>query len=170
MRERTSLRGAPTDLRWLMVTAAVIALTACPAASLAAQRSELRDGARIRLRAPDVITDEAEGLISGVRGDTLLFISGSSPQVRVPFSAIRSIAVYRGRSHKRGVLEGAAWGAGIGLAAGFLSQRTSCNTRTCDGGSRAATIGVLTAVGAAAGAMLGRVRGGDRWETLGSLR
>lgn len=170
MRERASLRGAPTDLRSLMVTVVVIALTACPVASMAAQRSELRDGARIRLRAPDFITDEAEGLISGVRGDTLLFISGSSPQVRVPLSAIRSISVYRGRSHRRGVLEGAAWGAGIGLAAGFLSQRTTCNSSACGSGSRAATIGVVTAVGAAGGAILGRVRGGDRWETLGSVR
>lgn len=154
---------------WSLWLRPVLTLTtlALSAITLPAQRSELRDGARVRLRAPTVFPREVEGAIVARHGDTLVFAPRGTTPVRLAADAVTAAAIYRGRSSAVGVRRGALWGAGIGLGLGILSVGFSdCSGKYCDTSYRVMGTLAFGAVGAGIGGVVGARRGGDRWERL----
>jgi hypothetical protein len=138
-----------------------------PRVTAAAQTTELRPGAYVRIRAPGVLAGEFEGAILNRGHDTLLVARTGAAPVAVPLGSITNAAVYRGRTRGAGAREGAKWGAGAGLGLGLFnvgfSERSGAHYET---GYHVVGVAAFTATGACVGALVGGIVRGERWERV----
>lgn len=136
-----------------------------PLVEVGAQGAEVQAGARIRLRAPGVITGRAVGIVVARAADSLTFVrEGAAPRT-LALGSITRLEMSRGKSRALGLRRGAAFGAAIGLVVGAGGyDESSCESfGPCSRGSAAAT-GAF--VGAILGAGVGAAIGVERWERV----
>lgn len=119
--------------------------------------TDLPLGTRVRVAAPDVLPSRFTGRATGMKGDTLLLMKRNEDLV-VPFDAVRSLEISRGRDRLLGGAIGVLAGAAAGLAWGAILD-AGC-TDYCFGLLIGPILGVPT--GAVAGALIGK----ERWERI----
>lgn len=147
--------------------AALVSLLVAPLVTLSAQRAELREGARVRIRAPGVVAGRLEGTVLGVLGNTLRFAATTGAPLAVPIDRITEAYIYRGKSKRAGAAKGALWGAGVGVILGGSSAAMSdCFEPNCSPGDNVVGGAVLAVFSTGIGALIGAGRGGDHWERL----
>jgi hypothetical protein len=141
----------------------LVAVSFQPLASVVAQPpAELTPGTRVRLRAPGVLTDRYTGTVLSRTGDTLVVTGRAGASVRIPFAALTSLEVSRGKSRSRGALRGAASGAPIGgVALGLVGDDPAGQSAV---GGRAEAVGAGVLAGGLWGALIGAIVGAERWE------
>jgi hypothetical protein len=148
----------------------LLALT--PLVTSGAQRAELREGARVRLIAPGVVSRRVEGVILSVGRDTLSLAPTKGAPLPIAMAAITDAQVYRGKSVGAGAKKGALWGAGVGLVVAVGIAATSSGScpdggDSCKTGAGVASGAVYTGISVGlVGALIGAIRGSDRWEQL----
>lgn len=127
-------------------------------------------GDTVRVVTPSV-GEEIRGALAALRGDTL-FVRRNGVTHAVPMSQAVSIDVRRRRSRLAGMGRGAAYGAPIGLASGYLAgtvlERGGSAANCGDGcGLVPAILGLGgLAVGTGFGALLGVTVPGSRWDRV----
>ena len=142
-------------------------MLAQPVSPAAAQVSELRPGAYVRIRAPGVLTGEVECTILARDRDTLRVARPGSAPIAVPLASITRAAVHRGRTRGAGARKGAKWGAGVGLGLGLFNIGFSgCSGTHCETSDNVAGVAAFTAIGAGVGALVGTVVRAERWERV----
>ena len=138
-----------------------------PLSAAAAQVSELRPGAYVRIRAPGVVAGELECTVLALDRDTLRVARPGSASMVVPLASITRAAVFRGRTRGAGARKGAKWGAGVGLGLGLFNIGFSdCSGTHCETSDNVAGVAAFTAVGAGVGALVGTVVRAERWERV----
>ena len=149
---------------------AVLALT--PVANLAAQRAELRSGARVRVWAPSLGVTKQVGTLVRIDADSVVLMRDS--QMAMPRDSVTRLEVSHGYSSPApAALYGAATIGGVVLLVGLAS------TGSCGGSSyfelclSPADVLLATAVWAGVGAVAGLVIGslvsvvaGERWRSV----
>jgi hypothetical protein len=169
--------------RMLVATAIAVAALAAAPSGVNAQGigpSQLpRIGDRVRIVAPSLREDRYVGRVEGLPRDSILIDTAGvrrrlgfemGPvlveefrQVTIPTSAIQSIDISAGRTHRRSTIKGAVIGA---LAGGGLFGATNLpeiNPSFSDFVDGAA-LGVV--VGAVAGGVVGYLLGGEKWRSF----
>lgn len=145
----------------------LLLMTATP---VAAQVSEARPGARVRITAPGVVDHRLTAIVLSRTGDTLTIGAPDVPSLAIPTSRITALDISRGDSRAAGALRGIEWGAPIGLALGLASANAAQNCLDCwadtQRPSRAEWVLSATVDGAAVGAIVGALVGRERWESL----
>ena len=150
-----------------LLLAFVSALMLLPVSAAAAQVSELRPGAYVRIRAPGVLAGDVECTILGRDRDTLRVARPGAAPMSVPLASITHAAVYRGRTRGAGARKGAKWGSGVGLGLGLFNIVFSdCSGSHCETSDNVAGVAAFTAVGAGIGALVGTVVRAERWERV----
>ena len=150
---------------WFFFISAIMLVV--PISAAAAQVSELRPGAYVRIRAPGVLAGEVEGAILARDHDTLLLARPGSGPVAVPIASITRAAVHRGRTRGAGAVKGAKWGAGVGLGLGLFNVAFSdCSGTHCETSDNVVGVAAFTAVGAGVGALVGTLVRAERWERV----
>jgi hypothetical protein len=122
---------------------------------------ELQPGVRVRVRAPGVIAGELIGTIIRRTRDTLALADERGLQVAIPFAALSSVDISRGKGHSAAAVKGMAWGAGIGLVSGIAA---ASGVKSGDTLSKSEAIIGSTVGGAIVGAGIGALIGSERWE------
>lgn len=142
---------------------AVVTAPAAYAQRLVTQLEEMNRGTRVRV---ETDTRVVRGSIGWVSADTLFLESRGSIAAAVPLAAVRSYRVAVGDRRERGIIRGAALGAGVGaLVFGISEIAWPSHCDYCPQGAGAvildAVIGafLFTPVGAGLGAAIGW----DRW-------
>ncbi|HZG43949.1 MAG TPA: hypothetical protein VEY93_13425 [Longimicrobium sp.] len=119
----------------------------------------------VRLRGPEL--RRVQGRIGEVLGDTV-FVQSGSRVVAVPIAGISRAEVAAGRDHVRGMLNGAAIGAGVGGVIGAALITAHCDN--CDGTQHAQFGALGFAIGAiyfaVPGGLVGLVVGTQKWEPV----
>ena len=117
---------------------AIACFVAMAAARADAQLAELQPGARVRVRAPEVVAGRLETVVIARSGDTVTLTTPRGAPIPVPLGAITTAEVSRGRSHRDGAVKGLKLGTGIGLAMGLLSAigydagSDACGSEPCE--------------------------------------
>ncbi|MFL5386394.1 MAG: hypothetical protein ACJ8GN_28070 [Longimicrobiaceae bacterium] len=124
-------------------------------------------GDSVRVTAPG-LGPAIRGELAAVRGDTM-FVRRYAATLGVPMSRVERIDVRRRRSALRGLGRGVAYGAPLGLAAGFLlgvAVHGGGNPDCADDCNQALTVGAASglAMGTVLGAVIGVSSPGSRWE------
>ena len=154
-------------LRLVCGVFATVLMVAQPVSPAAAQVSELRPGAYVRIRAPGVLNGEVECTILARDRDTLRVARPGSAPIVVPLASITRAAVHRGRTRGAGVRKGAKWGAGVGLGLGLFNIGFSdCSGTHCETSDNVAGVAAFTAIGAGVGALVGTIVRAERWERV----
>ena len=157
---------------YLLTGAALGALSLVFAARGEAQFAELQPGARVRVRAPDVLADRLEARIVARSPDTVTLTTTRGAPVSVPLAAITAVDVSRGRSPRDGAVKGLAWGAGVGVAVWAFNiigydKSYACGDERCDDDlSPGVYVAAGLVTGAALGAGIGAIVGAEHWEPL----
>lgn len=143
-------------------------LLSCLAAVAAAQYTEARPGARVRLRAPGIVAGRYVGTVLTRDSGAIHLGSPTAAPVDVPFDRITVLEISRGKSRSAGAWLGIEWGAPIGLGLGLL---LAPSLRVCDPTCHDATaseknnfVGVGAVSGVLWGAGIGALIGRERWE------
>lgn len=132
-----------------------------------AQLAELRPGSRVRVEAPGELAGRVEATVLELGRDTLRIARPNGAPVPVPIASITWLAVNRGAGRRASAWTGAKREAIVGLGFGLLNVFFSdCGGRYCDTSYKAGGVAAVTAIGAAAGALIGASRRGDRWVRL----
>jgi hypothetical protein len=157
----------------LPTVGAIACFVAMTAARADAQLIELQPGARVRVRAPEVVAGRLEAVVIARSGDTVTLTTPRGAPIPVPLGAITAAEVSRGRSRSDGAVKGLKLGTGIGLAMGLLSAigydagSDACGSEPCENDL---TPGELVAAslitGATLGAGIGAMVGAEHWERL----
>ena len=143
-------------------------LLSCLAAVAAAQYTEARPGARVRLQAPGIVAGRYVGTVL-TRDSSAIHVGGpTAAPVDVPFDRITSLEISRGKSRSAGAWRGIQWGAPIGLGFGLLLAPSlrecdpTCHDATSSEKNEFVVAGAISGVlwGAGIGALIGR----ERWE------
>jgi len=124
-------------------------------------------GDSVRVAAP-ALGPGIRGELVATRGDTLL-VRRYAATLAVPMSQVERVDVRRRRSALRGLGRGVAYGAPLGLAAGFLlgvAVHGGGNPDCADDCDQALTVGAASglAMGTVLGAIIGASSPGSRWE------
>ena len=138
-----------------------------------------RVGDRVRVIAPTIRDDRYVGTVESLPGDSITLDTAgvrrrlgfdTGPvlveefrRVTLPTSAIQSIDISTGRTHKRSTIKGAILGALGGAALFGLTNLPEVNPGFedfVDG----AVVGVV--VGAVAGGIVGYLLGGEKWQSF----
>jgi hypothetical protein len=142
------------------------------AAPLSAQLSELTVGARVRIRAPEVVAGRLTGVIIARGADTLTVTRASATPLTLRVSQLSTVEISRGRSHGRGAARGALWGGGVMAVLGvaFVDGATTCEGSGGGASCRETTAVESAAYGALSGALVGGIIGAfvgrEHWERL----
>lgn len=147
------------------IASLVVTLILTASADVVAQQESLvAAGAKVRVSAPDF---KLVGTAAGLEPDTLLMESRDA-RLAIPLSPLAKLEVHRGRKSNtgNGALIGFVSGAVIGAAMGAAPCPE--NAYVCIEGWEGAALGggVLGAVGAGLGALVGAVMRTDRWEEV----
>lgn len=140
---------------------ALLAAAAPLGAQTREQTPELGPGERVRVHAGPYRLRTVGTVVEADWARIVLTREGDGGRVEIPYSTVRDVAVYRGRSR----LRGAAIGALVGAPAGFLAV----NLYTVLAGYRydyfalAAAIGIGMPAGALVGGGIGGSVGVPRW-------
>jgi len=138
-----------------------------------------RVGDRVRIRAPSVRDDRYVGRVESLPRDSIMLDTAgvrrrlgfdTGPvlveefrRVTIPTSAIQSIDISTGRTHRRATIKGAiigALGGGALFGATNLPEINPGFSDFLDG----AAVGVV--VGAVAGGVVGYLLGGEKWQSF----
>lgn len=130
----------------------------------------LAEGQRLRIEAPGVFNRRTHVVFAGWRGDTLLLrgvLDTGGVITRVPVTAIERLEIEQRRSRGAGAVRG-LW---IGFVSGALLGGTLGYLAHTEGDfSREQGAGILAAIGAGAGIIIGPLVGaaapGHRWTTV----
>lgn len=164
----------------LILGTGALALNGGPAAAQGRGPVQLpRIGDRVRIMAPSLRDDRYVGRVEGLPRDSILLDTAgvrrrlgfeTGPvlveefrRVTIPTSAIQSIDISAGRTHRRSTIKGMVIGA---LAGGALFGATNLPeinpsfSDFLDGAS------VGLAVGAVAGGVVGYLLGGEKWQSF----
>jgi hypothetical protein len=156
------------DIVRVAIASVGLLLTSLIASPAHAQFVELDPGTRIRLRAPAAVAGQLTGVVIARSNDSLTVSRSNAMPVTVPFTALTSLEVSRGKSHGRGALKGALWGGGVFLVLGLVLPIEECDESTpsniCGDESRAEGVVWATTSGALTGALVGAIIGAERWE------
>jgi len=157
----------------LRTICAIACFLATPGALADAQLAELQPGARVRVRAPEVVAGRLEATVIARSGDTVTLTTPGGGPIPVPLAAITAAEVSRGRHRRDGAIKGLAWGTGVGLSVGLLGAVGSdagsdaCGAEPC---KNDLTSGEIVAgafmTGAMLGAGIGAIIGAEHWERL----
>jgi hypothetical protein len=161
---------------------AIALATICAHAAQAQGRGPLqlpRVGDRVRIRAPSVRDDRYVGRVEALPRDSIMLDTAgvrrrlgfdTGPvlveefrRVTIPTSAIQSIDISTGRTHRRATIKGAiigALGGGTLFGATNLPEVNPGFSDFVDG----AAVGVV--VGAVAGGVVGYLLGGEKWQSF----
>jgi len=168
-------------IRMAMLAVAVAAGTVGPAAQAQVQTPpELpRVGDRVRIRAPSIRDDRYVGRVealprdsirldtAGVRRrlgfDTGPVLVEEFRRVTIPTSAIQSIDVSAGRTHRKSTIKGMVIGAIGGAALFGATNLPEVNPKFSDF-LAGATVGAI--VGGVAGGIVGYLLGGEKWQSF----
>ena len=141
-------------------------------APLSAQVSELTVGARVRVRAPDIVAGRLTGVIIARGADTLTLTRADATPLTMRVSQLSAVEISRGRSRGRGAAHGALWGGGVMAVLGvaFIDRATTCSGSGAGASCRETTAVESAAYGALSGAMVGGLIGAfvgrEHWERL----
>lgn len=152
-----------------LLIAIIASIGFAPQTAAHGQLAELQVGARVRLRAPGVVAGRLEGTVIARSRDSVTVTAPQSAPLSIPLAAIRAADVSRGRSRGDGALKGLAWGTGIGLAMGLLTQidYNDCGDHPCMGDlTRGEYFATSLVAGAGLGAAIGAIVGAEHWERL----
>lgn len=129
----------------------------------AAQTAGLEAGDRVRLSAP---LFRGTAVVTGQNADEVtLSVENSGAPLVVPWSSITELAVRQRRSTGEGALYGAKWGLGVGAAVGLLMLVTPADPEEEWSETALAIAAVVEGVGI--GALIGALRPGSHWRSLG---
>lgn len=156
-------------MHWITVcrSAAIAALCALPH-TLPAQLAEVSPGARVRFRAPSVVSSRTTGTILERTGDSVRVAPERGSPFTMPISAITTLDISRGKSRAEGAKVGALWSAGFyTLFAIALTDRcvegTGCQrTRNATAGD----VALYAVAGTIPGAIIGAVIRREKWERV----
>src|SRR5215468_10009003 len=106
--------------RCLGIVCAIASLFLATVPRADAQLADLRPGARIRVRAPAIVTAQLEGTVIHRSDDAVTLTTARDGPILVPLATITAAEVSRGRGRGDGAVKGLTWGTGIGLVTGVL--------------------------------------------------
>ena len=169
-----------TGLRFVLIAVLASGFTA-PRPMLGQGNSALKgiEGMKVRINATILEDDNRAGTIAiqgtvfEIRSDSIYLMQGPGKGVRLPLSSVRTLQVHTGKDHGRGASLGALVGAALGA---LLATSTPVE---CDGngygidcrndGSKptyAEYVWSYAGPLAMLGALVGAVKGYDRWEPV----
>ncbi len=144
---------------------ALLAMFAVSVSSAEAQLANLIPGVRARIRAPGSVSGRLTGTVINRTADSLSIAMENGVPVQLPFSALTSVEISRGKSRSKGAMKGAIWGGGVGLLSGFFSDSGEPNcTSNCVSRGEVVAAGVLGL--GLTGAVIGAFVQSEHWDRL----
>lgn len=159
-------RGRPRfALRTLSATMAIVLAVD---AGAQAPLPELPPGTRVRVRVPRLSANEMTGNLWFSGRDTLI-LGRRGGTLHIPRADLTKLEISQGRSHLVGALKGTMWGALLGpVTLGTIGLLIDLSSEPAEGqivGATAAGVVVGTLLVVPAGAIIGAIRGSERWRT-----
>jgi hypothetical protein len=133
-----------------------------------AQIANVPPGAHVRVHAPTIAARPFEATVLGRFDDTLAVQLDDRPPLRIWMARIRVLEVGR-PSRAAGALRGAGFGFPVGLGIAYYGVTSRhCDEFTCTHGQFGPAVGT-TALAMGAGAVIGALIGGEKWDSLDLL-